>query len=200
MHNACRKWYLSASIKSAAAKAAKLNTSSTSSAAIPGISSSLSESSSTQNDFNFRDLCLICGKPWDQIHKQGYLVQHDYMKERLLDISEQRGDSVAIDVIGRLRGVESLVAVGGRYHKKCEDMYSKIPSEKSDSISKAAEIESAFKLVSEYIKDSEKGKFTLTELRNVMGDRCFSTTVLYRKLMDFLVRISTFCSREAPTL
>ncbi|XP_014614401.1 PREDICTED: uncharacterized protein LOC106792479 [Polistes canadensis] len=80
VHTACRVWYSKATIKNVAAKAAKLKALSTSSAETSSTSARISESPLTKNKFNFRDLCLICAKPWKEKNKQGSVIHNDYMK------------------------------------------------------------------------------------------------------------------------
>lgn len=46
------------------------------------------------------------------------------------------------------------------------------------------EVDSAFKLVSEYIENSAKGKFAVSELRDIMENHCLSNAILFRKLTE----------------
>ncbi|XP_014614399.1 PREDICTED: uncharacterized protein LOC106792478 isoform X2 [Polistes canadensis] len=186
VHTACRNIYSKATIKNVAAKAAKLKALSTSSAETPSTSARISESPLTKNKFNFRDLCLICAKPWKEKNKQGSVIHNDYMKVKLLNIAKQRDDDISIDVQHRLKYVNSLVAVGARYHNKCYVLFLLIPTDTSDRPSRAKEINSDFQLIAEYIKYSQKGKFTVDELLYLNGSRCFTRQVLYRKLVEFV--------------
>ncbi|XP_043279745.1 uncharacterized protein [Venturia canescens] len=172
-----------ASIKSVAAKAAKLKSLKASCSAPSFTSSKTSDSVTAQNEFNFRELCLICGMPWDRNHQQSHMVQNNYIKEKLLDIAKLRGDSIAIEVMNRLNDVVSLVAVGARYHHKCQKMFSKILCDNSASAEREAEVQSAFRQVTEYIEKSQKGKFTAAELDRVMRGK---TTYdrMFQMLMD----------------
>ncbi|KAI4474589.1 hypothetical protein M0804_014770 [Polistes exclamans] len=123
--------YAKATIKSLAAKAAKLKSLSTSSAETPSTSVEVFKSEPMEIEFNFRDLCLICAQPWGKLRKKGCVIQNDYMKQR------------------------------------------------------SKEIEADFQLIAEHIKDSQKGKLTLTELLYLKGSKCFSREVLYRKLIEY---------------
>ncbi|KAI4476269.1 hypothetical protein M0804_013723 [Polistes exclamans] len=185
VHNTCRMWYTTASIKSVAKRAAKLKSLSTSSTETPSTSAKLSKSEPMETEFNFRDLCLICAQSWIKRRKPGSVIQNDYMKERFLNMAEKRNDEWGIDVQNRLKHVDSVVALGARYHKKCYKTFSKIAIDTSDRPSRSKEIEADFQIIANYIKDSPKGRFTANELLYLNGSRCFTRKVLYRKLMEF---------------
>ncbi|XP_014614398.1 PREDICTED: uncharacterized protein LOC106792478 isoform X1 [Polistes canadensis] len=185
VHTACRNIYSKATIKNVAAKAAKLKALSTSSAETPSTSARISESPLTKNKFNFRDLCLICAKPWKEKNKQGSVIHNDYMKVKLLNIAKQRDDDISIDVQHRLKYVNSLVAVGARYHNKCYVLFLLIPTDTSNRTSETKNMDSDFQFIAEHIKNSQKGTFTANELLYLKGSRCFSQEFLYRKLKEY---------------
>lgn len=89
---------------------------------------------------------------------------------------------MGIDVLSRFRDCPSLVDLNARYHCHCWVEFMKIPVKVDITTSKQLEINSVFK--SDYIRCSNKGKFTLTELRTLMGDKSFTTEILYRKLYE----------------
>ncbi|CAH2099517.1 unnamed protein product [Euphydryas editha] len=79
------------------------------------------------SDFDFKNLCLFCGKNWDRAHKVGHVIRNGYLRDRILEIADRNNTDIALILKQRLRGAD-LVAVEARYHKKCYDSFINPPT------------------------------------------------------------------------
>lgn len=132
------------------------------------------------NEFDFKNLCFICGKPFDLRHKEIRRVQDHLLKDRLLAIANSRDDDLGEEVLSRLKGNCSLVQAKAAYHKICynrfvQQIYDRQPLENAQN-------EQAFCNLINHIQNAATYKFNLKELRDVIGDNTMSDTILFRKL------------------
>lgn len=134
------------------------------------------------SEFDFKNLCFLCGNNLDPRHKDIRRVKDHLLKNRLLSIAESRNDDFGEEVISRLQGTYSLVDARTPYHKVCytkltQKCYAKPHVDNTQN-------EQAFRNVMAHIENANTFKFNLSELRDIMGENTISDTILFKKLKE----------------
>lgn len=132
--------------------------------------------------FEFEKLCFFCGRLWDSVHKEGFVVKKSHIKDRLIITARLRNDHEDAILIQRLHGIPSLREVKARYHKKCYEDFFHLPTENPLGRPFDQDTEAKFSTVCKYIEESDTSEFSLSTLQEVMGENAFATETLLRKL------------------
>lgn len=82
-----------------------------------------SSRASSVEGFDFIQLCIFCCKSWSKKSSAAkYVVSSDLLKEKLLQIAQERNDEQGAAIISVINSTPSLVEAKARYHEECFDL------------------------------------------------------------------------------
>ncbi|XP_044591181.1 uncharacterized protein LOC123269507 [Cotesia glomerata] len=137
-----------------------------------------------ENTFNFINNCLICGKRNFHGDTGTHVFSNDHQLNRLLTTANLYNGDIFTQVHQRLQGINSLVAVKARYHKKCLYRFFADPNKEPKIREVDPDIQDTLDRVYKYIEESSETKFHLSTLQKIMGNNLITNTRLYRKLQS----------------
>lgn len=149
---------------------------------VPVSSSGINSTKSSSLNFDYKNLCIFCGKNWDKHHKIGHVIKNSYFSHRILEIADRDYDDTTFLLKERLRATD-LVAVEARYHKKCYDSFMNPPLKEPRTSSNIHE-DATFQEVCDHIEKSNNFRFKLSDLRKIMGDNLINPDKLFKKLQQ----------------
>lgn len=171
-HGSCRKRYAVSSTNPTSTRISQ-----------PGPSALSSPvASSLIPDFNFTELCLICGQSLDRAHKRVSTIKQNYVKDRIIDVAARRSDQEGRLVMQCLQAISCIASVQVSYHKKCYDRFIILPSTEPKIPKIGAEVQAIVDTVRSHIEESGKFQFKYSELQEIIGEMCLSSKVLLNKL------------------
>lgn len=139
---------------------------------------------SSFKSFDFQNNCLVCGKEIciekenkkpKQYRKDIRNVTEIRMKEKLVEICNQRDDDLGKQILVRLSNIIDLVAAEGKYHLSCyKNLTRGVPScsKSQDSQQKCSEKQKAFFKLCEYMESSNECQFSLQHLSQKYEEFC----------------------------
>lgn len=121
---------------------------------------------SGSTEFAFDKFCLFCQKDYCSSSRKKHVVRSDDIRKMLLDIANQRNDSLGEAVKDVISHVHSLLEVKARYHLRCLNNFKVIPINKDDK--EKSPLEQSLKYVFDYIENNSECQFTISELIKIM--------------------------------
>lgn len=130
------------------------------------------------DSFDFKSLCLFCQKSYAKFSGEKHVIASESMKNKLLEIAEERNDDLAANVITVIGTVPSLVDVQARYHTNCFKKFVYIPRASSSSDIPDQRVNNAMQLIYNYIENHEECQFSMEEIQTVGKNELSDKTIL----------------------